>query len=419
MTAEKRVRMAIILTVIVLALQFVDVFLLHSQFKLTSINIISRLVSLIALMILSSIFRLNLKKFCFKSYGWFFEICNGILFSVVPFSIVYLFKFLYFYQRGYDNLQLTFLPSGFTEFEFSSDYFVPLLLYIISLLLLCIFKEFFYRGYLITQFSEKLGVNKAIFIQSILYMLSFVPTIAYYLINGKFDFQGHLMSFFLVCGHLFYNLLSGIKWGYLYKVNGTVWMSVTDHFIHNFLITSLFFTNHRLPEKWYIIEVISIQILSVIMCIPLYMRRDRENEIAAEEFALSHEVLKMGVDNYTPSIIRKSFDNHIKQRNSSTEGESFVPEEPVSLSDVSMPTEADLTLSVRGYAIDDSSFGYTTEVTDHDSSPEEKSKQYFDSVIGRESKTDTVTESDDSSNADSISGLVQDFFKKNFDKHTF
>lgn len=423
MTDNKRVRIAYLVTIGVFVFQIVDVFFLKSSLPLLSTNIFARIFGLAILFVFSGLLGFNLKKFCFKSYGWFFEILYGIFFAAIPILVVYLAKYIYFMYRGYENLILSFRPSGFGVYDGSNKYIINVAVYVLTLLLVAAFKEIFYRGYLISQFSGKYGVPLSIFIQSIIYMLSFVPTLAQYWLSGRFEFQGPLMSFFLICGHLFYNLISGVKWGLFYRVNGTVWMSVADHFFMNFVVSSFFFTESRLPEKWYIIEVIVIQLLSIAMFIPFFIKRDRQNELAAAEFALSQEALKMGVDNYSPSIIRKRIDRKNVIRNDSESQTGFERhfEEPIALCDIKMPDESDLTSSVRGFAINDSYFEYNTEVTSFDSLPSEKVKDYFDDVIGREHNKQTQSKDSgvENKNAENISKLVKDYFDNNFNKHTF
>ncbi len=424
MTDKKRIIIANFVIIGIFVFQFIDVFFLHSSVPLLSTNIFARIFGIVALIAFSGLLGFNLKKFCFKSYGWFFEILYGFFFSAVPIIMVYLAKYVYFVYRGYENLTLTFRPSGFTAYDGSKEYIINVFVYILTLLLVAVFKEIFYRGYLITQFSGKYGVPVAIFIQSIIYMLSFVPTFAYYLYTGRFEFQGPLMSFFLICGHFVYNLISGVKWGMFYRVNGTVWMSVADHFFMNFVVSSFFFTEHRLPEKWYIIEVIVIQLLSIVMFVPFFFKRDRQNELAAEEFALSQEALKMGIDNYSPSIIRKNID---RRNSNKSEVEYNIHnvrelEEPISLSNIKMPDESDLTASVRGFAIDDSIFEYNTEVTPLDDAPSEKVKGYFNNMIGRDDSSVNVNNNesaDYNTNAENISKLVKGYFNDDFNKHTF
>ncbi|MEE1065761.1 MAG: lysostaphin resistance A-like protein [Acutalibacteraceae bacterium] len=419
MTDSKRVRLAYLVTLGVITFQFLDVFFVHSSMPLFSTNIFARLIGTVALIVFSSVLGFSLKKFCFKTYGWFFEVLYGLLFSIIPILIVYLCKYIYFLYRGYENLTLTFRPSGFTESDGSQKYIVSVIVYVITILLVAVFKEIFYRGYLITQFSGKYGVPVSILIQGIIYTLSFVPTLTYYWVSGRFEFQGPLMSFFLICGHLFYNFISGIKWGMYYRVNGTVWMAVADHFMTNLIVSSFFFTESRLPEKWYIIEVIVIQLISICLFIPFFLRRDRQNELAAAEYALTREALKMGFDNYSPSVIRKKIDERSQHRSvaDSHDSQIFYREEPVNLSDIRMPTEDDLTSSVRSFAINDSSFEYNTEVDAYNSSPSEKAKDYFNSAL----KVEEVIDADEpeSDNAQNISRLVENYFTESFDKHTF
>lgn len=427
MTIQKRINFAYLVYLFVMGIQIFDVFVLRSQESDFSINIISRVVGIIISLVVSAVMGLNLKKFCFRSYSFLPDVLFGLIYSTVPVALVYLFKYIYFNYRNYDNLVLTFRPTGYSSDEFNENSITILAFYILSLLVFVVFKEIFYRGYLMTQFAPKYGVNASILIQTLFYTVSYVPVLVYYLITGKFDSQSRIMTVFLVLGQLFYHLLCGIKWGVFYKVNGSVWMSVVDHFVNKFLITSFFFTETRLPEKWYIIEIVVIQILSFLLFLPQYFRRDKMNELAAEEYALSREALKMGVDDYFPSVIRKSIDTLVNGTDRFNDGHSLVDgrelEEAVPFDSSQLVNEENLMLSVRGYEINDSQFDYKNDVTDHDSSPAEKSKEYFDNLVGRTSEDHAENFNADSeatlAGAENISKLVEEYFKKNFDKHTF
>ncbi len=426
MTDNKRVKIAYIACIAVLIIQVIDVFFLYNQNSLFSTNVISRVVGAVVLIVLSGIFGLRLEKFCFKTYGWFFEILYGLLFSAVPIGLVYLFKYVYFHYRGYENLVLTFSPADIGVTNSSDEFTIAVIVYVVTYIIVAVFKEVFYRGFLISQLSCKYGVYKTILIQSVFYMISFLPNLIFSVIYGKFENQGTLSLILLVSAHLFYHMISGLKWGMFYKVNGTVWMSVVDHFVTDFVINSLFFTADRLPDKWYIAEIIVMQLLSIIIFIPFYKYRDKQNEMAATEFALSKEALKMGVDNFTPNQSKKAFNINfnpiLKAKDSSVETEKNY-EEPISLGEIQMPNEDDLTFSVRGYEIDDTDFAYDNEIADHDSNPSEKSQEFFDNLLGKSKDSAAATENSDynheSSNAKSISELVKKYFDENFDKNTF
>lgn len=66
MTADKKVKIAGIVSVTVILFQIIDVFFLRSQFQLSSINIISRIVSLVLIILLSGLLGFNIRRFCFK-----------------------------------------------------------------------------------------------------------------------------------------------------------------------------------------------------------------------------------------------------------------------------------------------------------------------------------------------------------------
>lgn len=422
MTNRKRVNYAYVIYMFVLVIQIVDVFVFRTQDSVFASNIILRVIGIVASLVVSAIMGLNLQKFCFRSYGFVSEILWGLVYSAFPVIFVYLTKYLYFNYKGYENLVLTFRPTGFSANQMNDNFLILLTLYILSLLLIAVFKEIFYRGYIMTQFAPKYGVKVSILIETLLYTVSYVPGLVYYLVTGKFDSQSKIMTVFLVLGHLFYHSLCGLKWGFFYKVNGSVWMSVVDHFVNKFLITSFFFTESRLPEKWYIIEIVVIQVVSIILFLPQYLRRDRMNEMAAEEASLSKASLKMGIDDYSPSVIRKSIGRLSGENVSFSDGHILVDskklEEAVDFDPSQFMSEEELTLSVRGYDINDSQFGYDNEVTDLDASPSEKSKEFFNNLVGRTDEKSSEPNESITGNPD-ISRLVKDYFNESFEKHTF
>ena len=124
----------------------------------------------------------------------------------------------------------------------------------------------------------------------------------------------------------------------------------------------------------------------------------------------------MVIDNYSPNINRKRIEN-VSKHSIKFKEEIFDFEDPISLSEVGLPTEEDLVLSVHGYSLNDSEFEYNTEVDSHDADTSSKTRQYFNNIIGREESDSADDDAD--SNEKNISDLVQNYFETNFDKCTF
>ena len=40
-------------------------------------------------------------------------------------------------------------------------------------------------------------------------------------------------------GYVILSMIMGIKWGYLYKMTGSIWMGLADHFFNNCVVTNL------------------------------------------------------------------------------------------------------------------------------------------------------------------------------------
>lgn len=436
--ANKKATIAYVVTVMVMIFQIVDVFFIHPEDSIFGGNIVARLAGIVVCIISSMILKFNIKNFCFRSYGFVFEIIIGALYAIVPAAICFGAEYCYFMLRGSENLSLNITFPNINDSMELKIKLIAIASYVFTVLLQSVFKELFFRGFLITQLSDKYKIRNAVIIQSVLYMLLLIPTIVQSLVTGQFDGFGFKMTLYIIAGNLFIDLVSGFKWGLYYRVNGTVWMSISDHFVNNMIVTCVSITSVALPMKWFVFQAVAIQLISLLMYLPLYFKRDRQNEEIAAEIAYRREIAGLTIDNYSPSSVRLYFDNkrferqteYAKRRNMplpQRDGFRTEYEEPVSLSDVELkPTEKVFeTIDVFEEKKSNVEQNYSSadEVI---SSPSEMSKQFFEDSFEKSTEINTEEEAeqqntdDNSENGNNnISQLVQTFFEDNFNKYIF
>lgn len=397
---EKRVSVALIVTALIFAFQAIDVFLIKSDGTIFADTIVARILGLITVIVAAKMLKFNIRRRCLNSYGWYFELLYGVGFSIAPLIAIYVSELVYFRINGfYKDVSIFMLaPDGR-----DSNLLLPLAVYAFALLFNVLFKEI-YRGFMLNQLGKKLGAKWANVLQaSICTLMSLIYVVRAFAENS-FSGSKTVDIVITVLASTAATFISSMRWGYYYKVNGSIWMAIADHFVNIFVLTSIFFSPDRLPDKWLLIKSLVIQVISCVIFIPFYYKRDRVNAEYVKEMKTRHDVLS-----------------------AMNESEANLDEETASNNFMMMMNESEQ--SKRFGRIKEN------EILDFDRKPREYSKGVLGTDSGRTEKerkssdehkksgsgkkrrmrsTESVPES-----AESISKLVDEYFKKNFDKHTY
>lgn len=403
---KKRVRFAFIAAFLVFVIQLVDVFYIHSTGSLFASNVVARLVGIVIVIAFSVAAKSNIRKLCFKTYHWISETINGTIIAVVPIAIVFALEYLILRLKDLPNIALNIdFPNTNDAMSMKGKLFA-IGVFAASVFLQSIFKELVFRGYMITQLNEKYGIRNSIIIQAVLYMFLLVPTIANMIYTGRFRGYGVQMAAFIIVCNLIVDFISGIKWGIFFRVSGNVWMSTADHFVNNMVLTC-FSIYSDLPMKWFVIQAVLVQIISFVLFLPIYFKRDRLNEEIAAEVAVQRELAGMTVDNYSPSPVRHYIENRYRTRQEEMAKKRNIPvppdrrimfpsdfEEPVSLSDMRKNAGNQLFETVPDEE-EDVIPEQSDDIVDIDSVPSEMSKSFFDRLIDRSVISEVYSEVND------------------------
>ena len=97
-------------------------------------------------------------------------------------------------------------------------------------------EEGLFRGFYIEYLNTKFDIKKTIFIAAIFFGIWHIVTPFRSLLDGDMN----LLSFIVMSiGYVILSGIMGIKWGLLYRMTGSIWMGMADHFFNNCIITNL------------------------------------------------------------------------------------------------------------------------------------------------------------------------------------
>lgn len=366
---------------IMLAIFAADVFFIKSNRTVFADYIVARAVELVVLLSTAKILKFNLNKRCLNRYGSWFELLYGILFSMASLLPVYGAELIYFKIVGYKNLDVSFVLPGNGNGQTET----LLVAYIAALLINACFQQMF-RGFFIAQFGTGRKFKAINLLQACLCTaFSTVPFIAAWL-EGGYDGKRSSELVMILGTSFLAGFIGAIKWGYYYRVNGSVWTAIADHFVNSFVLSCVFFSKDGLPDKWLLAKALVVQLASCIIFIPFYYRRDRANAEYAKEARLRREVLS-SMKNGSAGGDSEALDEMLFMMNDSNQNKKF-------------GTSA------------------SNEIQSLDKSPAELSREFFESSVGtRRTQKSSAASTDSTVNSEAeISKLVGNFFEQRIDK---
>ena len=150
--------------------------------------------------------------------------------------LIYAAELIYFKIKGfYNDISISVLPPNLAE----RGALVSLAIYAFALIINVLFKEL-YRGFMLSELCKKFGERKSNYIQAVVFtLLSFLAALGAFA-EGGFDNMPISDVVITVLASAAAVFVSSMRWGYYYKVNGSVWMALADHFVNTLIMTCIF-----------------------------------------------------------------------------------------------------------------------------------------------------------------------------------
>lgn len=397
---DKKVSIAFLLTAAIFIIQAVDGFFIKSDNTIFGDTVVARALGLIMVLAASKMLKFHIGRRCLGRFGWFFELLYGVGFSLAPIVVIYAAELVYFKIKGfYSEISIFLLPPNSTE----RGLLLALAAYAFALIINVLFKEL-YRGFMLNQLCQKFGEKKSNYIQSIIFtLLSFLPIIGAFA-EGKFKNTPTADVIITILASAAAVFVSSMRWGYYYRVNGSVWMAIADHFVNVLIMTCVYLSPDRLPDKWLLMKSLVIQLISCAIFIPFYYRRDRVNAEYEKEMKTRHDVLSAMNESEKNLDEKKASNNYLMMMNETEQAKKFGGIKENEILDFDRaPKEYS-----KGVTEIHSEHHAERKVKTEQKQPPDGKRRY------RPRSTENVPES-----AESISKLVDEYFKKQFDKSTY
>lgn len=260
-----------IIFVICSVARLIEYFYIRTDETFLSENFLHKLFGILLLWGVLSICKLRWKDIGFSSDGTVSGIGKGLLFGLVCSIFAYVVECLtLFFLHG--NVHLSFYTSGFslTNEKGSQAGILFILLSVLFNLINVWMEEGVFRG-LFTKILEGLSYRRSLFFIAFLFGI-------WHLVMPLRDYlQGESSLVNLIAMGIGYVILAGmmsIKWSLLYKMTGSLWFGLGDHFFNNLASNLVHVVSNSEADSLQIVRILLWQLLSFAIVLWGYQKRN-------------------------------------------------------------------------------------------------------------------------------------------------
>ena len=238
-------------------------------------NFINKVFGIVLIFVVLALVKWAPKDIGFTAKNFLRNIGIGFLLAAVVFVVAYGVEVIILKSQGL-SVSFGVFITGFSltgETEVHTG---------IGFILMCIFfnivnvvmEEGTFRGLFFELVSAKKSMKTALFFQAFLFGVWHIVTPLHNLIDGDIDaasFIGLGVGYIILAG------LMGIKWGLLYKMTGSLYSGMADHFFNNCIATNLLhITTEEGIDDMMIVRVMIAQFLSFGIVLTIWLIRKKK-----------------------------------------------------------------------------------------------------------------------------------------------
>ena len=237
-------------------------------------NCINKIFGIIVIFVVLRIVCMKPSDIGFAGTGFMKSLGIGFGLALISFAVSYSIEIVILRSQGHETGFGVF-TTGFS-LTGEADIHTGL-----GFILMCIFfniinvvmEEGTFRGLFDKLISQEHSDRFALLFQAFLFGVWHIVTPLHNLIDGDINAASFIA---LGVGYIILAGMMGIKWGLMYRMTGSLYSGMADHFFNNCIATNLFHvvTDTEIDEMM-IVRVMIAQLLSFVIVICLWMKKKK------------------------------------------------------------------------------------------------------------------------------------------------
>ena len=203
------------------------------------------------------------------------DIFKGMLLCVCFYSIAFIIEFIMLRQKGTPGHMELFTTGFSLTGNVVKQTGIGFMLMCIGFNIINVWmEEGLFRGFFMTYVDKERSKKFSLLFAALLFGLWHLVTPFRSLVDGDMSIgEFAVMSI----GYVVLSALMGIKWGLLFRMSGTVWIGLADHFFNNCVVTNLLHVvTDTGTDELQIVRVLIGELTSFFAVLIYYKLRNRK-----------------------------------------------------------------------------------------------------------------------------------------------
>ena len=282
---KKSIVICLIIFIILFELRRVEILVFRMDETIFNENFIHKTIGVVALIF----FIIFLPNIGFKDKKPIRNISIGLALGLAAFLIAYSVECLVLFIKN-NSLSLEFYVTRFSIESKEVEKYTTFGFIVICITFNVInvfMEEGFFRGVFTKILSKDHPERTAIIISAVLFGVWHIVSPFRDFLDGKTNF----LTFLVVgLGYVILSFLMGLKWGMLYKLTGSLYAGMVDHFINNCIATNLLHViSGGEADNLMIVRVLIAQALSLTFISIWYFKEKKKQVIVIDSDVSSQQ----------------------------------------------------------------------------------------------------------------------------------
>ncbi|MBO4914393.1 MAG: CPBP family intramembrane metalloprotease [Oscillospiraceae bacterium] len=262
---------------VLLAVHAFEAIVLRTDETFFGENFINKLFGILILWLILRTLQWKWRDVGFSERGFARNLARGFLLAAAVFSVAYAVEFLVLKGQGH-TVRLDVFTTGFSLTGAATVHRGA------GFILMCVFfnvinvimEEGTFRGLFYELLKTDRSVRAAVLIQALLFGVWHVVTPLHNLVDGELDvvgFAGLSIGYIILAG------IMGVKWALMYRMTGSLYAGMADHFFNNCIATNLLhLSTESGTDELMLVRVLIAQLLSFFVVLAARKTRFREKD---------------------------------------------------------------------------------------------------------------------------------------------
>jgi len=244
-----------------------EYFVLKTDESVIGENFIHKVCGIVVIFVVLFVSGLHWRDIGFTCANRLKNIGLGFALGFVFYAFVYAAECIALYVQGASPF-LTIASGSFSLIKKTEFVSVGIGFILLFNILNVWMEEGLFRGLFTRILRERYDFKAAVFISALLFGLWHIAMPARAFIEGQTDFAPMLL---LGAGYVALTFVYGLKMSFLYRMTGSVWAGLSEHFFNNSVINIVHVASSRGSDHLQVVRIVTAQLLSFIFVTILYL----------------------------------------------------------------------------------------------------------------------------------------------------